>query len=314
MDELTLLRKTRNDAYNPTHSALAAGRERLMGRVAAGNPAWLAHSRGRRRLLPRVSWAASGIAAALIALTVAGNVALDAESAQASELLRAAASETTHYADLKPGSGQYLRARTRTRSLDCDVAGCKPNDQVMDVYMPADSTSEWVLRRDWGHQKGVTGKSVETLKAAGGRFYGTPWVGADYRDIPVDGAAAYAWIDRQYTGGSMSREEDDFARTIDVLRSGLVPAAQRAALLNALSRIPGVTATENIKNLDGVAGVAIGRTEPLRAGERQEIIIDPTTGMVIGERVMTGATIFGWGPDHEVSSTAVQTIVTDEAP
>jgi RNA polymerase sigma-70 factor (ECF subfamily) len=112
----------------------------------------------------------------------------------------------------------------------------------------------------------------------------------------------------------MSREEDDFSRIIDILRSGLVPAPQRAALLEALSRIPGVTATDNVKNLDGVAGVAIGRTEPLRSGERQEIIIDPSTGLVIGERTMSGTTLFGWGPDHQIEATATQTTVTNEVP
>jgi hypothetical protein len=42
----------------------------------------------------------------------------------------------------------------------------------------------------------------------------------------------------------------------------------------------------------------------LRAGERQEVIIDPDTGLVIGERRMSGATLFGWGPKQEMSLTA----------
>lgn len=88
----------------------------------------------------------------------------------------------------------------------------------------------------------------------------------------------------------------------------------RAALLDALSRVPGVTATGNVANLDGVTGVAIGRSEPVRAGQRQEIIIDPNTGLVIGERTVAGAALFGFGLNEEMSVTAVETTVTGAAP
>ncbi|BDZ54526.1 hypothetical protein [Agromyces marinus] len=325
MDELTLLRSTRDDDREPSPEALTAARAALLARVAdeVSGTSSARPAEHRRRWLPRLTWVGVGVAATLTGVLVAGNVSLNASTAYASDVLRTAAAETGRYADLVPGSGEYLRSRTHARwqvcsgSEDTAKVVCEPNDQILDVYMPADPTAEWVLYRDWGSMQGVlTGESIETARAADGRFYGpeSPWVRVDYADIPTNGAAAYAWIDEQYTGGSASRDEDNFVRIADILRSGLVPAAPRAALLDALSRIPGVTATDDIANLDGVTGVAIGRNEPFRAGERQEIIIDPDTGLVIGERRLAGATIFGWTFGEETELTAVESTIVDTAP
>jgi hypothetical protein len=317
MDELTLLRSTRDDTREPSQSALAAGRAALMGRIAEeAIPSAPLPARRQRRWVPRLTWATVGVAAAMTGVLVAGNVTMSAQSAYATDVLRTAAAETMNYADLVPGSDQYLRSRTHARWGCCGSGGCEPNEQILDVYMPANPETEWVLYRDWGNITGVNGVSIQTTRALDGRFYDPQysWVNLDYADIPLDGAEAYEWIDGQYSGGSMSRDEDNYVRIADILRSGLVPAPQRAALLDALSRIPGVSATDNVANLDGVKGVAIGRDEPLRAGERQEIIIDPDTGLVIGERMLAGATVFGWGPKEEMSLTAIETTVVDTAP
>jgi RNA polymerase sigma-70 factor (ECF subfamily) len=139
-------------------------------------------------------------------------------------------------------------------------------------------------------------------------------MGVDLADIPLDGAAAYSWIDSQYIGGSASRDEDNFERIRSILRTGLVPAPQRSALLDALARIPGVSATENVANLDGVVGVAIGRSELMRFGERWEIIIEPSTGLVIGERSLKGTAFFGWGPSELISLTAIESSIVDVVP
>lgn len=318
MDELTLLRNTRDDSLEPSPTALAAGRAALLGRIADGDATHaVAQHQKKRPWLPRLTWAAAGVAATVTAVLVAGNVTLNAQTAYASDILRSAATQTIHYADLVAGSGQFLRSNTHARWGVCDDSGCEPNDQILDVYMPADPEAEWTLYRDWGSMPGIsTGESIETIRAVDGQFYGpdSSWVNVDYVDIPLDGIAAYEWINAQYSGGSASRNEDNFVRITDILRSGLVPAPQRAALLDALSRIPGVSATDNVANLDGVTGIAIGRNEMLRAGQRQEIIIDPDTGLVIGERAMSGATLFGWGLNEEMSLTAIEITVVDTAP
>ena len=320
MDELMLLRSTREGIEVP-QAALNRGRAALLERAMDASepgPAASAQPPARHRRGRRATWVGAGAAAALVGALVTGNISLSASSAHAAEILRGAAAATTRYVDLVPGSGQYLRAHTHAQWQTCDDQGCEPNIQSIDVYMPADPDAEWVLVRDWGVMTGVTGSSVETLREPGGRFYGpdSSWIGAglDYADIPTDGATAYAWIDAQYSGGSASRDEDNFVRIADILRTGLVPAPQRAALLDALSRVPGVSATEDVANFDGVTGVAIGRTEALRAGERQEIIIDPGTGLVIGERTIGGAGVFGWNLGDVVAVTAIESAIVDSAP
>lgn len=323
MTELTLLRNTRDDTREPSRAAVASGRRALLERAAAEHPTIPTAGASRRRSgLPRLTWAAAGVAAALTTVLVVGTINLGAQSAYASDVLRSAATQTSQGVALVPGPGEFLRSRTHARWQGCTSPDddpqnmvCAPNDQILDVYMPADAGAAWTLYRDWGELRGVFGEaSIETTHAVDGRFYGTPWVGVDFAEIPTDGAAAYEWVGAQYIGGSASRDEDNFVRIADILRSGLVPAPQRAALLDALSRVPGVGATDSVANLDGVIGVAIGRNELLRAGQRAEIIIDPDSGLVIGERTLTGAAVFGWGPNEEIELTAIETTVVDTAP
>ncbi|QIM19374.1 hypothetical protein G7066_13745 [Leucobacter coleopterorum] len=81
-----------------------------------------------------------------------------------------------------------------------------------------------------------------------------------------------------------------------------------------MAMIPGVTGTPNVANLDGVKGTAFGRSEPNRAGEYNEIIIDPTTGLVIGGRTLAGEGYKGVKAGDPVFTYAVTTRVVDAAP
>jgi len=100
------------------------------------------------------------------------------------------------------------------------------------------------------------------MLAQNGEFYGEPWVREDLEALPTDAEALLEYFDSQYVGGSASRDEDNFLRMTDVLRSGLVRAELRAGFYGALALIPGVTSTADVANLDGITGIAIGRTEP----------------------------------------------------
>ncbi|PVW02963.1 hypothetical protein DEA06_14415 [Microbacterium sp. Gd 4-13] len=328
MDELTLLRN-RREVAPPSVEALNAGRAALLERADGGAPTATVPARRKPRLR-RTRWALGGAAAVVVGTLVAGNVSISTASAHAAELLRDAAAQAIEFTDPVPGSGHYLKSHTHAqwgyydRNADGELE-FYPKYQVIDVYKPADPDAEWVLYRDWGDSPvpqtvnlvpSETGEKIQVERGEDGVFYqGDPsWVPFDLEAVPLDGAEAYTYIDSMYNGGSASRDENNFVRITDMLRSGLVPANTRAALLDALSRIPGVTATENVANLDGVAGVAIGRTEPLRFGERKEIIIDPATGMVIGERTVATQAVFGLGSNEVITQTAIETTVTTEAP
>jgi len=259
-------------------------------------------------------------AAAAVGALVVGQISITAQSAHAAGVLRAAADQSMTFTDPVPGQGQYLLVHTHANWLasGIDEAGNIENSmnaQTIDVYRPGDPAQEWVLRRDWGDGHPVP-MEIEVIRAKDGHFYGGPWTlmsDDELAALPRDGQALYDHFNSSYQGGSASRDENNFVRITDILRMGLIPADLRAGLYDALALIPGVTATEQA-NFDGKVGIAIGRTEPLRAGQRAEMIIDPTTGLVIGERTIMTYAAFGFGSNEVTGHTAIDYRIVDSAP
>lgn len=309
MNELNTLRVLREDVAEPSPDHLAPALGKLDQAMRAPT---------RRRRAPRARLVLAGAAGATALTLIGGNAAMAAESAEAVSALHAIADETINFTD--PAPGQYLLSRTHadwlieTAQADGTVDR-RMNEQILEVYMPSDPNAEWVLYRDWNAQDAATGDD-ETLRAPDGDFYGgNPSIAADLADIPhTSGSETLAYFDAQYNGGNKSRDEDNFDRITSVLRSGLVPAQLRAALFEALALIPGVTSTADVANFDGKKGIAIGRTEVLRGGERKEIIVDPDTGLVIGERDLFTIAAFGFGVNEVIGHTAIETSVVDTAP
>ncbi|MDR6505714.1 hypothetical protein [Arthrobacter oryzae] len=218
----------------------------------------------------------------------------------------------------KPGEYLLVHTHANWSVTGVDASGnisTRMNAQTIDVYVPGNGDEDWVLDRDWG-DAGPAPMDNGVIRAKNGHFYGGPWSPLDAEQLaalPRDGQALYDHFNAQYQGGSASRDEDNFVRITDLLRLGLVPADLRAGLYEALALIPGVTASEQA-NFDGKVGIAIGRTEPLRAGQRAEMIIDPDTGLVIGERTIMTVAAFGFGSNDVVGHTAIDYRIVDEAP
>lgn len=271
----------------------------------------------RPRLTRRVLLTA---ATAAVGTLVVGQISITAQSAHAAGVLRAAAEQTTTFVDPVAKPGEYLLIHTHANwsVSSADASGgmsTRMNAQTIDVYVPGNRDEEWVLDRDWG-DAGPAPMDDGVIRAKDGHFYGGPWTPLSDEELdalPRDGQALYDHFNAQYQGGSASRDEDNFVRITDLLRLGLVPADLRAGLYKALALIPGVTASEQA-NFDGKVGIAIGRTEPLRAGQRAEMIIDPDTGLVIGERSIMTYAAFGFGSNDVVGHTAIDYRIVDEAP
>ncbi|MFB8369949.1 hypothetical protein ACFC25_11365 [Pseudarthrobacter sp. NPDC055928] len=259
-------------------------------------------------------------AAALVGALVVGQISVTAQSAHAAGVLRAVADQSMTFVDPVPGPGQYLLVHTHANwsVTGIDEAGNMNhgmNAQTIDVYRPANPDDDWVLRRDWGDGHPVP-MEIEVIRAKDGHFYGGPWTlmsDDELAALPRDGQALYDHFNSSYQGGSASRDENNFVRITDILRMGLIPADLRAGLYQALALIPGVTASEQA-NFDGKVGVAIGRTEPLRAGQRAEMIIDPANGLVIGERTIMTYAAFGFGSNEVTGHTAIDYRIVDSAP
>lgn len=115
---------------------------------------------------------------------------------------------------------------------------------------------------------------------------------------------------RQYAGDAGPSPDGGALVVVGgILRSGIVPGDVRAALFEAAALIPGVELVDDQANLNGQTGVAVGRYEP-NNGTRQEIIFDPDTGMVIGQRDVL--VDYGMGPLLPVGTAAGWTAVVTE--
>ncbi|ADP79190.1 CU044_5270 family protein [Pseudofrankia inefficax] len=379
--ELAPLAGLRLGLPEPRAAALAAARDRLLNRAAqvsgtsapaaaapaGGVPADGAladgaaaapttgpdagSARHRLRLRPRVTTrrviavavAAVVVAAGLFTLdtvTVGGRA--DA-TAEASTLLRQAASVVAAKPDPPVGPTQYREITTRA-SYSSSSTGTDGREvtwlveSVTRLWIPGDPTKPWIMQQGgptaihwfnpgdevWAKANGLGGQSSlpYLTRAVGGEFNGpisdiqawqAPTPGFLSR-LPRDPDQLLARIYQDSKGEGRSKDGEALVFIADVMRCGFVPADLRAAFFRAATGIPGVTVTDHAANLAGRTGVAVGRDEG--GDTRQEMIFDPATGEFIGERevVLNADYIPGVPVGTAISYTAVSSEVVDSAP
>jgi hypothetical protein len=123
-----------------------------------------------------------------------------------------------------------------------------------------------------------------TVGELGGVQPGTLTV-ADLPGLPREPAALVRRIEDAPRAVDTTDAEHVFDTVQQLLRTGLVPADLRATMYQALATLPGIVVTEEQASLDGRVGTAIGL--PARTGgERQDVIIDRTSGAYLGERTV----------------------------
>lgn len=336
MDEITLLRKIRDDnAGTPADATIEAGREKLLQRIA---PAPAVSELSARRPRGTRVWLTSAAAAAVVAGLIGGDVIglagwRGGATAQAAEVLNAAAQTAITTVDPAVNPGQYLKIQSTnvwsTQSVETDGSSYEWLDtEKSEMYIPADRSGEWVWHRsgrvpttffdakaeEYVRQQN-TQPNPELLRGANGAFYGSPDSFApDMSALPRDPYRLLNSIYKQTLGKGQSVDGAALVFIADLLRTGVAPADLRAALYKAAAMIPGVTITEGQANLDGRTGVAIGRLEEGLSKMRQEIIIDPQTGVLIGEREIITQPLGSIPAGTAVTWTAVETSVSDTAP
>ncbi|MBT2550536.1 CU044_5270 family protein [Arthrobacter sp. ISL-65] len=354
MDDLQLLREMRSDIGSAPPATLARGRNNLMSKIGSTSrpeattrthaPAKVSPIRIRRRVLM-----ASAAAALLVGGIVAADVVLPGQSgatAEAAEVLNNAAAATIQTSDPVVGPGQYLKIETTAVYSAGSVAADGTQTSWLDktggqVYVPADRKREWVWNReervplessskaakaaaaeirkaDQGRPKGQP-SIVGILRAPGGAFYGnkpTAIIGTPLTEagsLPRDPRALLNIIQERTKGAGPSPEMEALITIADALRTGVIPADLRAALYKAAALIPGVTVVDKQATLNGKTGTAIGIQSP-DGGARQEIIIDPVTGLMIGERDVSLKATADFPAGTATSWTSVQTSVVNSAP
>ncbi|HEY4226678.1 MAG TPA: CU044_5270 family protein [Pseudolysinimonas sp.] len=331
MDELTLLRKVREDVAEPSVTALNVGRAALLDAAAPT----MAKPATRHRVLRRAGWTtlavvvAGGVAAILVFTNVVGLAGWrgSADPAAADTLAQAAAA-TIATADPVVASGQYLEVSTLAVYASISDTSTYLEHQDGQMYIPADRHDEWVWVRDAETVAKTFGPASEKqaaedaqqpgapdiIRAADGAFYNGEPMDWGLTALPRDPRQLLNYIYRTTAGQGTSPDGEALAFIADTLRTGVVPADLRAALYKALAGIPGVSISDRDATLDGRTGVAFGRNEG--NGLRQEIIIDPSTGLLIGERevVLRDGILPGVPAGESMGWTAVTTTVVDAAP
>jgi len=290
-----------------------------------------------RRPRPARIFLMSAAAAAVVAALIAGDVIglagwRGGATAQAAEVLNNAARMTIKTTDPKVLPGQYLRIKSTNvwASYTSEQDGSEYrwlDTEKSDMYIPADRSGEWVWQRSGrvpttffdAKSKAYAKKQdlqpyPELLRARNGAFYGSSGMSTDLSKLPRDPYRLLNSIYKQTLGKGQSVDGEALVFIADLLRTGLVPAELRAALYKAAALIPGVTVTEGQANLDGRTGVAIGRLEDGPAKSRQEIIIDPETGLLIGERSVLSQAQSGFPAGTATTRTSIETSVSNTAP
>lgn len=344
MDDLQLLRGMRSDIGSAPQPTLDRGREKVMSRISAASAfeppttnvkATVRPIRFRRRIL-----FASAAAALLIGGIVVADVvrpAAPGATAEAAEVLNNAAAATIQTADPVVRPGQYLRIQSTnlwaTEAVDENGNEYQWLDtEKQTMHVPANRDGEWVWERSgripttffdeeskaYVDRTQAVGPEPYVLRGVNGAFAGPgtepSFPSPSYLDsLPRDPRLLLEDIYEKTDGKGQSVDGEALVFIADLLRTGVVPGEVRAALYKAAALIPGVTVTEEQATLDGRKGVAIGRVEN-SSHFRQDIIIDPTNGLPIGERqVLTESR--GTMPSGTATTwTAVETSVTDITP
>ena len=326
-----------NTHIGPTDFQLSDMRAHVLAAIAVER----APERSRSiRTTTHRALAVAMIVATVVVVLVLGNVtgilggAHGGASASAAEVLNKAASLAASQPDPIVQPGQFLRIEThsvdKTSGLSRggnSVSWLVPSTSV--IYRPYDVSDLWILERhqlkptdfigagaqaeaekEWSRQQ-----SEPLINGSTRAPYGGLWGSSieNVGQLPTDARKLYNHFTSTYRGGSNSPEEDTWVRIIDLLQTGSAPAQLRSALYRAAAFIPGVQITGDDVTLDGHTAVVLGRIQSDR-NERQEMLIDKSTGLFVGQREVTLKTQGMTPAGSIVSSSSVTTTVVDTAP
>lgn len=340
MNELTLLQAMRDKTPVATDAAVEDGRRTLLHRIDPSAP--VARPARRWRTAKRagiISLATAAIVATLVAGDVLGPTGWrGAATAQAAQVLNEAAKTTIKTADPVVNPGQYLKIQSSNRwgSFSTDQNGKQYqwlDTENMTMYIPANRNNEWVWERSgriptvfFDEESKEHAQSLQqdkpkayVLRGANGAFYGSApdqsgFPTPDYlASFPRDPYMLLNNIFKKTVGQGQSIDGEALVFIADLLRTGMVPADLRAALYKAAALIPGVTVTDEQATLNGRKGIAIGRVEEV-SHTRQDIIIDPQTGLLIGERQVLTQEQGPMPAGTAITLTTIETSVSDAAP
>jgi hypothetical protein len=274
MDEMRLLRDFAGPAGLPAAGDLARKRAELVTATTARRPV-------RRR---RVVWGgltAAGLAAgvtAVVALTPAGTPVEPGPAprppADPVWILHSAAAEARALPDVEPRPDQFLYTRTR-------LADGRENE----FWASADGTHDG-FQVLFGHESEIAGcrDGKRVQKEGRGRTVTRPCrpYPAAHPDLPTDADAMLAYLHKSTYGEGDTLH--DLGTEAVALAEGYLRPAARAALYEAVAKVPGLVARPDAKDATGrpVLGVTWTSTTEHGIGNQDEFLFDPVTFAYLG--------------------------------
>lgn len=255
---------------------------------------------------PRRRWRVV-LPVAAVAATAAVVLMLTTRStppATAAEVLRAVAAVAQDRPAPVPRDDQYYYVRSRTMGLSM-FAGVDPGhehavtvvESEREIWSSLDRPGRLVTRvveqrpltsadadRAQGPAVEVPGGDGRGARVAPQRHY---LIGREKLSrgellaFPTDPRTVYARVRAHVGEGGHSPEGQVFDAIGTALRERPAPPALRAALYGALALTPGVTLAGTVTDRAGRRGTAVAFTE---VGTRTELIFDPRTSELLGER------------------------------
>jgi hypothetical protein len=312
--DLEIVRELHPPADDSAGSEAAQARERArvallaeIARVDSPRGRWsLNLPRLRRRRLPAVLALSGAVAVAVglaVALSLRGGAA-NPSSAAAAVLQRAADAAAAAGSPWQLRPGEYWYVKSYETSAGAQVADPSVRGGIR-VIVDALTTTErqvWISVDRPGLDVRRITRAITFLSAAArqqwirdGRPHQVPLTTRwqlppddfiqPYRQLlalPSNVDALWRMLERYAGNGSpTSRHAEMFTEIGDLLREQPIPPKVRAALYVAATRIPGIEMVGMTRDGVGRRALAVGFTY---GGIRQELLFDPHTYVLLGER------------------------------
>lgn len=317
MNEIELLRELRAELPVARLESRAAARAGLMARIEHSQP-------GRSRVplrRPRLRLAVAGIALAALLVALPTGIFGGGGEAQpaVAQVLHDVATVAAAQDPVLPGPGQYLYTRSKnayltvspylpaserhpcTQRNPCDMTGADEWSvlvpKVRESWISLDGSRQGRLREVSGKPRFVSAGQRAGWVAAGspplaqpGQVDDSALSGGggqfDATNLPTDPAALRRLIEARKIPGleGPPGEAETFSLIGEMLRETYLPAAVRAAIYELTAELPRVELLGEVEDPAGRPGTGIAFTDRKR-GTRHELIFDPATSALLGERV-----------------------------
>jgi RNA polymerase sigma-70 factor (ECF subfamily) len=299
MNDLDLIRGFRARVRDPDPERVQAAWANILPRLGGQ-----AAPPSNRLVRTRRRWIVlSGVAAGVVALAIAlptilpGGSPGGAGSAEAARVLRRIAVVAADQpAQPGPAVGQYVYTKSRDAQTSLYVPG---NGQANFSFTLPATRETWIgpdgsgrIVASSGEVRFPSAQDRAAWVAAGSPDLGGEAAGderfgpgemrfLDLSSLPTDPEELQALIEEREIVGGPPGDWETFALVGDLLRETYAPPSLRAALYEVAANLPGVEYLGRVKDAAGRTGLAVASTHD---GIRREMIFDPETAQLLGER------------------------------